>query len=216
MITFRRSYLDHWLDQRKNLLKGNVLDLGGKRLNRRGEFAPPLESVTSWVYLNSDSATGPSVVADAHLLPFREKSFDCVLMCEVLEHVTDPHKVLQQILTVLREGGITLISVPFLVGVHADPDDFQRWTARMLTSRLEECGLEVIELSAMGGWWAVTADLLRLLTENHSDKLGFVHVRLGKIVVKFMQWLGSLDSVESKTSSIVTTGWTVVAKKKKG
>ncbi|HPI90075.1 MAG TPA: class I SAM-dependent methyltransferase [Spirochaetota bacterium] len=51
-------------------------------------------------------------VADAENLSFNSSSFDCIVICEVLEHVQDPYKVLSQIHDILHDGGYVLFSVP--------------------------------------------------------------------------------------------------------
>lgn len=49
--------------------------------------------------------------ADAHRLPFPDKSFDTVICTEVLEHVVDPKKVLEEIKRVLTSDGIAIIEM---------------------------------------------------------------------------------------------------------
>ena len=39
-------------------------------------------------------------------LPYGDNSFDAVLCCDVLEHVSDPHRVISEISRVLRVGGV--------------------------------------------------------------------------------------------------------------
>lgn len=51
-------------------------------------------------------------VADAHKLPFRDKSFTVVFCLEVLEHVFDPAKVIREIKRVLKSGGYVVALVP--------------------------------------------------------------------------------------------------------
>lgn len=51
------------------------------------------------------------IVADAHKLPFRDKSFDLVICTETLEHVTDPKKCLTEIKRVLKKNGKAIISM---------------------------------------------------------------------------------------------------------
>jgi len=194
-------------------MRGDVLDVGGKKANLRGEFRPPDAGVTSWVTLNSHPSVAPQIIGDAHQLPFREASFDCVLICEVLEHLANPGGALEEIHQVLRAGGVTLITIPFLVGVHSDPYDFQRWTSTGLRRELESVGFSRIEISPMGGIWGVTADLLRLLTENHGDKIGLPARVLGRIIVRIMQHLSRFDQRIGGSSMVVTTGWTAIARK---
>lgn len=52
------------------------------------------------------------VTGDLHEMPFKDKSFDKAVMSEVLEHVKDDKKVLQEVLRILKPGGILVISVP--------------------------------------------------------------------------------------------------------
>mgnify|MGYP000327146710 CR=1 FL=1 len=42
----------------------------------------------------------PDIVGDAHHLPFKDNSFKIVLLCEILEHVEDDKKVLEEAIRV--------------------------------------------------------------------------------------------------------------------
>lgn len=50
--------------------------------------------------------------ADAHKLPFADKSFAAVFCLETLEHVEDPEKVISEMYRVLKEDGYAVILVP--------------------------------------------------------------------------------------------------------
>lgn len=52
------------------------------------------------------------VVGDAHRLPFKSKEFDAVFAMEVLEHVFNIKKVIQEIKRVLKKGGYCVFLVP--------------------------------------------------------------------------------------------------------
>ena len=45
-------------------------------------------------------------------MPFAGNEFDLVLMTEVLEHITEPNKVISEISRVLKSNGILVLSVP--------------------------------------------------------------------------------------------------------
>lgn len=60
----------------------------------------------------SQSPTFPCC-ADAYQLPFREKSFDLIIMAEVVEHLQKPEQVLKEVFALLKKGGKLLISVPY-------------------------------------------------------------------------------------------------------
>lgn len=51
------------------------------------------------------------ICADAHKLPFPNKSFDLIVCTETLEHVVDPLKVLKEIRRCLSNKGIVIISM---------------------------------------------------------------------------------------------------------
>jgi SAM-dependent methyltransferase len=61
-------------------------------------------------FLRTAAASGLAVVNVDSLLPFRDKSFDTVLIFEVLEHVADVRKVLCEAFRVARKN--VLITVP--------------------------------------------------------------------------------------------------------
>ena len=192
---------------------GNVLDLGGKKANPLGTFKPPVEDSNLWFYANIDASTNPDVRCHAGNVPLLDDSFNCVLMTELLEHVPDPEKVLLEANRVLKQEGHCLISVPFLIGVHPDPNDYQRFTADKLERLLFGAGFRMIECEPMGGWWAVISDMVRLLLHNPRDKLGPISRSMFYLVVRGTQALQSLDELSRPTWPIVTTGWAIVAKK---
>jgi 2-polyprenyl-3-methyl-5-hydroxy-6-metoxy-1,4-benzoquinol methylase len=52
------------------------------------------------------------LAGDAYHLPFKEKSFDVVVMFDVLEHLNNPLKVLTYISIILKDEGILILGVP--------------------------------------------------------------------------------------------------------
>ena len=67
---------------------------------------------------NVDIGTGDNVdiVADAAALPFKDGSFDAVVIQAVLEHVENAPKVVSEICRVLKADGIVYSETPFLQG----------------------------------------------------------------------------------------------------
>lgn len=55
--------------------------------------------------------------ADGHHLPLRERTFDVVFCLEVLEHVQNPKRVIENIFKQLKEGGYLICSVPVEIGL---------------------------------------------------------------------------------------------------
>jgi SAM-dependent methyltransferase len=75
--------------------------------------------------------------------PLGSRAFDIVIAEQVLEHVDRPWAAVRNVYEMLRPGGWFIVSTPFLLRVHAYPNDFSRWT---------EGGLK--ELLAQGGFRA--------------------------------------------------------------
>lgn len=77
-----------------------------------------------------DLFCGSSVdfIADAHDMPLASDTFDMVFVQAVLEHVVEPHKVVDEIYRVLKNQGIVVSEVPFLQGIHEGAYDFYRFT----------------------------------------------------------------------------------------
>ncbi len=80
------------------------------------------------INLEIESGSAVDIVADGHLLPFKDNAFDAVISEAVLEHVRAPTAVTAEIYRILKPGGFVCAAVPFLQGYHASPHDYQRWT----------------------------------------------------------------------------------------
>lgn len=63
------------------------------------------------------------VSASAYTLPFEEGAFDFVVSCEVIEHLQQPEKMLQEGARVLKTGGLFVLTTPYKVTeVPQDPN----------------------------------------------------------------------------------------------
>ena len=68
------------------------------------------------------------VICDGHCLPFKDKSFDAVILQAVLEHVIDPYKCVDEVKRVLKNNGLVYAETPFMQQLHQAPFDFTRFT----------------------------------------------------------------------------------------
>ena len=74
---------------------------------------------------------------------------------EVLEHIYQPVKALQTLAELLAPGGLLIMTTPFLMNFHGNPDDFHRYTASSVRAMLTQVGLRVETLRSLGSWLAV-------------------------------------------------------------
>jgi len=213
MTTCRRYYLDKLLLDFN--FYGNVLDIGGKKTNKRGIFRPPIQTVETWRYLNTDKSTCPDFLCSATSVSIKENLFDIVILTEVLEHIDNPTDVIQESRRILKHSGKILISMPFLYPVHGDPNDFQRWTKEKLKMELTENGFIIDRIQTMGGFFSVIYDLclysLRKSSKNQRAiknrillKLFFPY--LFKIVIR-------LDKIYDYKANWITTGYFLIGTK---
>jgi len=83
--------------------------------------------------LDIDEPAKPDVLGDALYLPFAEASMPFVHCEALLEHVPEPHRVVDEVYRVLQEGGQAFFYVPFLYPYHESPDDYFRFTKSGMT-----------------------------------------------------------------------------------
>ena len=58
------------------------------------------------------SAKAETVVGDALGLPYPDRTFDCVIASEILEHVTADDAMIEELIRVLKVGGTLAVTVP--------------------------------------------------------------------------------------------------------
>ncbi len=68
------------------------------------------------------------MVADAFHLPIKDQSVDVIINTAMLEHVSAPQNIINEMHRILKKEGEFFCYLPFIVPFHAAPDDFQRWT----------------------------------------------------------------------------------------
>lgn len=101
------------------------------------------------IVLTDISLKGDAELAcDGESLPFRDESFDCIVVDQVLEHAINPLSIVEEIYRCLKPHGIVYSGVPFHAPVHAYPFDFQRYTPlghRLLFRHFKELDFRITQ-----------------------------------------------------------------------
>lgn len=118
----------------------------------------------------TDVAFGANVqcIADAHDLPFVDRSFDACFAVAVLEHVVDPVRCVEEIRRVLKPNGFVFAETPFMQPVHMGAYDFTRFTFlghRRLFRHFDE-----IKAGMIGGPGVSAGQTLRYAIAALSDR----------------------------------------------
>ncbi|MBU1853979.1 MAG: methyltransferase domain-containing protein [Candidatus Omnitrophica bacterium] len=93
-------------------------------------------------------------VCDVSSIPVDNDAFDVVLCAEVLEHVSEPIKVVQEFSRILKKNGKLLITAPLGCGVHMQPHIFYGgFTPFWYEKFLSECGFGNIKVMPNGGFF---------------------------------------------------------------
>ncbi len=216
--TVRRYFIDVFHFRHvKALPRGSlVLDLGGNKIGKRGQFDIERYDLRV-VYANLSKTKHPDVQADAAHIPLKDSCFDAVICSELLEHVPDPRPVLYEAHRVLRDAGKLIICTPFLYRIHGDPDDFGRYTDHYWLRALQQAGFQCVIVEPQGLFFSVVADFFKQYVNEVGVRKPFGRMSRW-LVSRFQRW-----ALRHEQKQLVqahpflrsfTTGYGIVAVKK--
>ncbi len=87
-------------------------------------------------------------------IPFRDATYDTVLCTEVLEHVSEPDQLFDEVTRLLKSGGTLILTTPQTWGLHMEPYDYFRYTRYGLEALAQQAGLTVQSIQPTCGVWA--------------------------------------------------------------
>jgi SAM-dependent methyltransferase len=171
VLRARRMIFRNWLQglNRQNL---TILDVGGRYQPYRPLFE---KRIGLYVALDVLKTELVDVVATGELLPFVAQTFDLVIATQVFEYFPEPFRAAEQMHSVLKPGGILLMSVAAVAPRFVDEEHW-RFTPSGIRSTLSSFRkVEVIPETYSGGGLIRTVNvfmhsfahfgLLRRLTE---------------------------------------------------
>jgi SAM-dependent methyltransferase len=120
------------------------------------------------INLDYDQFIGTQIVGDVYDLPFKDNSVDAVICESVLEHLIYPQEAVTEIRRVLKSEGLLYVVTPFMLGYHASPGDYFRWTEFGMKELLN--GFQIKE---SGSAWGPTTALVSILGRWLSLVLSF-------------------------------------------
>lgn len=174
-ITLNRE-LKH---QFKRLKKGIVLDVGSKH-------SPYMDKIpyTKYLRLDINKNSKPDICCDLHNIKWKSNYFDVIVATEVLEHLYDPKKAINEIYRVLKKGGICIMSTRFIYPYHQDPSDYYRYTWDSLNHLFKN--FSKTEIYSHGNWFLsmwqiITATKLRVILNIFNPVVALFNFR-GKIM----------------------------------
>ena len=133
------------------IFSGEILDLASGNLRpsyHRFLKIDPKAKITS---VDISDERQPDILADLEKqFPFADEKFNNIFCFNLLEHIFDYRHVISESFRVLRKGGRFTGTIPFLGSVHADPDDYFRYTRSTLERVFREIGFSGVKVEALG------------------------------------------------------------------
>jgi len=180
-----------------------------------------------YISLDIDIQKGEvDIIGDLCNLPIKEGIAHLVICTEVLEHVENIEKAMQELHRILKKGGYLVLSTPLLIGVH-DSIDYYRFTDIALKSLLDKYKFEILLIRKRGGIFSSLYGILSIIPhqlyscetprgeKNYKDKnyikdfLAFVFYLSLFPIMKLCLVLDKLDKNKN-----FTLGYEVLAKKR--
>src|SRR5947207_14843412 len=123
--------------------RGRLLDLGCGKAPLFGLYRRLVDTVTcvDWGRSLHDNEFIDQEIDLTKRLPFADRSFETVVLSDVLEHIPTPSELCGEISRLLSPGGRILMNVPFYYPLHEEPYDFYRYSRSALTRLLDQAGL---------------------------------------------------------------------------
>ena len=116
----------------------------------------PLFNVKEYIGVDFDSQ-GHShenedidVYYDGKVLPFPDNHFDSVFSTEVFEHVFNLEEMMVEIKRVMKPGAHILVTCPFAIPEHEQPNDYARYSSFGLKHLFEKNNFKVVEYEKIG------------------------------------------------------------------
>jgi SAM-dependent methyltransferase len=157
----RRSILELMLRAARELPAGaRVLDVGAGEAPY-AELFQHLEYQTSdWANSVHAGARRADYIGSADDLPVPDEAFDAVLNTQVLEHVSEPARVVAELHRILKPGGRVYVTVPLVGALHEEPYDFFRYTSHGLRHLLESAGFVDIDVRPRNDSFSTLAQVM--------------------------------------------------------
>ena len=101
-------------------------------------------------FVGTDFREGPGVdrVEDLRRLSFGDGEVGTALCLDTLEHCADPMLACRELHRVVAAGGVCVISSVMLIGIHAHPSDYWRFTPEGFKVLLD--GFDGVDAAGMG------------------------------------------------------------------
>ncbi|MFN9710490.1 MAG: methyltransferase domain-containing protein [Bacteroidota bacterium] len=133
------------------------------------------------------------VFYDGHTLPFPSDHFDSIFSSEVFEHVFNLEEIIPEIKRVMKPGGFILVTCPFAIAEHEQPNDFARYSSFAIKHLFSKHDFEIIHYEKIGNEFETIMQLwiiyfyMRILAKL--NRLIIIRPILDPLLISFFNFL---------------------------
>jgi len=127
-------------------LRGPVYEFGSYLVEGQSQRADLRPLFPACQYIGCDMRAGPGVdrIEDLARLTLPDDTAETIVCVDTLEHVFAVQQAVDEMIRVLRPGGMLLLSVPMDFRIHDYPGDYWRLTPGCLSRLLEPLGATIV------------------------------------------------------------------------
>ncbi len=167
---------------------------------------------------NMEISPGPDIdyVGDVEKIPTDKEEFDIVISQEVLEHVKNPWKAMNEIQRVLKKNGLAYIQLPFTIGFHPCPKDYWRFSKEGIAELITSSNMEIVDMGitvgSATGFYRIAVEFFSILLSALIPPLYKPMKVLFAILLFPIKFLDPLLSL-SKEKDRIAGGYFIICKK---
>jgi SAM-dependent methyltransferase len=203
-----------------------VLDVGAGSCPYRNLFGHAIYKTHDFIQLNPEQLRGKQgygkvdYVGDICMIPTPDKSFEVLLCTEVLEHVPEPIRALNEFARILKPGGKLIITAPLGSSLHQEPFHFYGgYTPYWYKKFLVEAGFEQIVIEQNGGAYSLFGQecmrfVINLAPWSNWRNLFFIFIWLISLPICLLITLTGPIIDKLDHTRLATIGYHIVARRK--
>jgi SAM-dependent methyltransferase len=164
-----------------------ILDFGAGH----GDFSKILCKYTN-VALDVFPYDEVDIVCDLEkIVPFKKRSFDAIVLMNVLEHIRQPVSLMKILAALILPSGLLIVAVPFLLKLHQQPYDFYRYSHHQLADMGNEAGLELVKVEGYYDPILLLKESMQNISSSVLPNLPSVRRKTGRLILEGISGLVS-------------------------
>jgi SAM-dependent methyltransferase len=230
ILNFNLNNRKKWVEKNAGRVpaRSKILDIGAGTGRYRQFFAHcdyKTHDFTKTPDLNG-KYTHIDYISDICSIPVKNEEFDYLICTEVIEHVPEPIKAVNEMARIAKKGALLFLTAPLASFLHQEPYHYYGgFTPFWYEKILEEAGFSIITIERNGGFFSLFGQESRrfsnLLTPTNTIKKGIIAFLISTSlwlflfpIVNYIIPLMSAYLDRLGLEKIATVGYHIVAQKR--